>query len=273
VLRKSPDYPRPKLALSPDGSKLAFVGEREGSWELYLRPLDRFEAAPLPGTLGADMPFFSPDSEWVGFVAEGKLKKVSLADGQVVELARLYSLPGGASWSEDGVIFVAAREGLIGISENGEEPRRFTDVSEDLHPEWPAVVPGGRFVLFSEFPNGIHLLSRETGRSTLLVPNGEQPQVLSSGHILFERERTLFVVPFDARTLEITGEPRGTSERVYERQSATSAEGRLPMSRTSPSADESSSGSTEPARRHALQTCGTCTTSGPFSRPTGELSR
>jgi serine/threonine-protein kinase len=227
VLRKSPDYPRPKLALSPDGSKLAFVGEREGSWELYLRPLDRFEAALLPGTLGADMPFFSPDSEWVGFVAEGKLKKVSLADGQVVELARLSSLPWGASWSEDGVVFVAAQEGLIGISENGEELRRLTDVSDGLHPQWPAVVPGGRFVLFSEFRKGIHFLSRETGRSTLLVPNGEQPQVLSNGHILFERERTLFVVPFDARTLEITGEPRGTSERVYERQAAVSAEGTL----------------------------------------------
>jgi len=236
VLPRSPDYPRPKLALSPDGSKLAFVGEREGSWELYLRRLDRFEVTRLPGTSGADMPFFSPDSEWVGFVAESMLKKVSLADGQIVDLGRLSALPAGASWSEDGAIFVATQEGLVEISQNGGERRRLTEPSEgEGRPQWPVVLPGGRFVLYNQNPTGIHLLWRETGRRSLLVANGDHARYLPSGHILFERDsalsgtgrRALFVIPFDLRRLEIAGEPRAVSEKLLMRQSAASAEGTL----------------------------------------------
>jgi hypothetical protein len=69
------------LALSPDGSRLVYVAARGGVQQLFVRPIDSQEAKPLPGTEGAESPFFSPDGQWIGFFAGGKLKKVSIAGG------------------------------------------------------------------------------------------------------------------------------------------------------------------------------------------------
>jgi serine/threonine-protein kinase len=71
----------PVFAMSPDGMRLVYVANRGGTRQLYLRQLDRFEATPIPGTEGAETPFFSPDGQWVGFFADGKLKRVSLSGG------------------------------------------------------------------------------------------------------------------------------------------------------------------------------------------------
>ena len=89
------------LALSPDGRLLAYTAGRGEKSQLYLRPLDRFEAAPVAGTAGAASPFFSPDGRWVGFFAEGRLKKVSVAGGPALDLGEA-SQPFGASWGDGG---------------------------------------------------------------------------------------------------------------------------------------------------------------------------
>ena len=67
------------LALSPDGTAIAFLGHKpsEGIPRLYVRRLERMEAALLPETDGADGPFFSPDGQWIAFFSSGKLKKIS----------------------------------------------------------------------------------------------------------------------------------------------------------------------------------------------------
>jgi hypothetical protein len=77
---------RPSLAISPDGSRLAYAAERGGVSRLYVRPLEEKAAALLPGTEGASEPFFSPDGKWIGFFAEGKVKKVPSAGGTPVTL-------------------------------------------------------------------------------------------------------------------------------------------------------------------------------------------
>jgi len=75
------NYSSPILAFSPDGSQLAYVAIRGGTQQLYLRPMDSLEDRPLAGTEGAANPFFSPDGQWLGFFAGGKLKKVSVSGG------------------------------------------------------------------------------------------------------------------------------------------------------------------------------------------------
>ena len=97
----------PILALSPDGTRLVYVGRgAAGGHRLYVRELARFEATPIPGTDGGEGPFFSPDGQWVGFGADKQLKKVSLAGGQPLILCDAPTLR-GASWGTDGTILFA----------------------------------------------------------------------------------------------------------------------------------------------------------------------
>ena len=76
----------PAVALSPDGTHLAYVARQGGTQQLYLRAMDSLEAKPIPGTEGAINPFFSPDGQWLGFFAGGKLKKVSVSGGATLTL-------------------------------------------------------------------------------------------------------------------------------------------------------------------------------------------
>ena len=91
--------------LSPDGAVVAFVAQKgdEGRPQLYVRRLDQLQATPLSGTDDAVSPFFSPDGQWIGFFADGKLKKISVTGGAAVTLADAPSARGGA-WSEDDTI-------------------------------------------------------------------------------------------------------------------------------------------------------------------------
>jgi len=101
-----------EIAVSPDGRRVAFTaGNAAGTNQLWVRPLDRLAAQVLGGTEGAGMPFWSPDSGWIGFFAEGKLKKVKVSGGPPQDVANAPNGRGGA-WNRDGVI-------LFGLSING----------------------------------------------------------------------------------------------------------------------------------------------------------
>jgi len=90
--------------ISPDGLHLAFHGmDTTGRSRLWVRHLNAVAALPLPGTEDAGRPFWSPDSRFLGFVAEGKLKKIDIAGGPAQKIC---DAPGGSdgSWSPEGVI-------------------------------------------------------------------------------------------------------------------------------------------------------------------------
>src|SRR5437588_2403010 len=91
------------FAVSPDGSKLVFVGFSKEKKQLWVRPLNSVAAQPLAGTENATYPFWSPDSQTIGFFAEGKLKKIDAAGGPVITLAEAESGRGG-TWNADGII-------------------------------------------------------------------------------------------------------------------------------------------------------------------------
>ena len=110
-------YQTKHAVLSPDGSLLAFVARPRGQApQLYVRRIAELEAVELAGTEGARDPFFSPDGQWVGFLASGKLKKVPVAGGTVITLCEA-SNTRGAWWSEDGRIVFNHQDLLGGIHE------------------------------------------------------------------------------------------------------------------------------------------------------------
>jgi len=99
---------RTALALSPDGRRRVFVSRNGDVQQLYVRALDEDEARPLTGTLGAEQPFFSPDGRWIGFWAEGQLRKVPSQGGPAIAICDAPgAAPLGASWGDDGVIVFA----------------------------------------------------------------------------------------------------------------------------------------------------------------------
>ena len=115
------------VAISPDGRHIAFVTEGEDSRRLYLRKLDQTQSEFVEGSEGARTPFFSPDSQWLGFHTGDSLKKVSVAGLAPVTIGE-NSDPRGATWSVDGTIVTTngPGRGLIRFSADGGEPRQLT---------------------------------------------------------------------------------------------------------------------------------------------------
>jgi serine/threonine protein kinase len=115
------------VALSPDGTHLVYVARQGGIQQLYLRPLAGLEAKPIPGTEGAIQPFFSPDGQWLGFFADGKLKKIPASGGASISLGDGAD-PRGASWGSQGmIIFVPTRNSaLVQVSDAGSTPQTLT---------------------------------------------------------------------------------------------------------------------------------------------------
>ena len=140
------------MALSPDGSTLAFVASADGVNRLYVRKRDDPEMKPLAGTEGADDPVFSPDGKSLAFIADFALKKVSF-DGPVVSLVKVGD-PRGVTWAGDDTLVYTPESsgGLFQISSNGGAPRAITTVdnkkNERTH-RWPQGLPGGKAVLFT----------------------------------------------------------------------------------------------------------------------------
>ncbi len=210
------------IEVSPDGSKIAYTtGEDGQKRSLVLRPLDRFQETVLAtgeGASGPYHPFFSPDQDWLGYVTPGELKKISASGGAPITLAQV-DRSRGASWGPDGTIVYARSvfTGLSLISAAGGDPQPLTELDEEAGEQshrWPQWLPGGKAVLFSSLTEGgqfvfedgaIEVVTVETGERKVVHRGGYYPRYVSTGHILYVHEGTLFALPFDAKRLEATG--------------------------------------------------------------------
>ena len=211
----SSGFPRRKLALSPDGSRLVFVAQLEGGdTQLYQRLLDRRVSEPMIDTEGARSPFFSPDGRYVAFFAQGQLKKVSVSGGKPLTLAVAPGFPQGGDWAGDDIIFVTnnMQPHLIAAGGGTAQPVPFHD--ENMRANvyaWPRFLPDGRRILISYWGEllgrpGPHILtlSLETGEHRFVV-EGSDGQYVESGHLLFERDNAALVAPFDPVKAEVIG--------------------------------------------------------------------
>jgi serine/threonine-protein kinase len=143
------DPRRGLVSISPDGRNVVYVARRGDATQLYLRPMDQLDALPLRDTEDAFGPFFSPDSEWVGFYADGNLKKVSITGGAPMVLCDV-DLVWGASWSgpDDTIFFSQAYSSeLYRVSASGGTPELVTTLTleeeERGHCWLEEVLPGG----------------------------------------------------------------------------------------------------------------------------------
>ncbi|HZI28184.1 MAG TPA: protein kinase [Gemmatimonadaceae bacterium] len=147
-----------RIALSPDGSRLAYMGPSAQGVQLWVRRRDQLEGTPIPGTTGAAAPFFSPDGSQVGFLNVGRqsLHAVSLDDGAITTLVDSAVVRVGAAWGEDGLLYVDAHRGLVRLPVN--QPPDSAEVLVGLDrvpdPKFPQFVPNGKGVLFTRSVGG-----------------------------------------------------------------------------------------------------------------------
>jgi eukaryotic-like serine/threonine-protein kinase len=207
------------LAITPDGSRLVYVGNR--GTQLFVRALDALE--PVAVFTGAPRgPFVSPDGQWIGFTDSNTvLKKVAVTGGPVVTLATLDgSTPRGATWAPDDTIIYAtsnATTGLQRIAVAGgpttvlTRPDRAQGEADHF---WPELLPGGRAVLFTirALTGGVDaaqvaVLDLQTGMRKILVRGGSHAHYVPSGHLVYGAGATLRAVPFDLAALETRGTP------------------------------------------------------------------
>jgi serine/threonine-protein kinase len=219
------------MALSPDGLLLVYVAQTgPNQHQLFLRRLDQLDARPLAGTERAVSAFFSPDSRWIGFFTQDKLKKVSVLGGSPVTLCDIKANL-GASWGGDGHIVFSSglRQGVKRISAAGGPVEDLMDESfmEShglLMVASPIVLPGGKSVLFTSVAGfswseiRIAALSLETGEVKFLVEGAVGGSYHPTGHLIYLQERAMMAAPFDPGRLEITGSAVPVTEENMELQ-------------------------------------------------------
>jgi len=206
------------LALSPDGSRLAFLGAGKDGLELWVRPIGRLEAAAVPYTRGATHPFFSPDGKWLGFVSGNEIRKVPVGGGPAITISTVETNVPGASWGTNDTIVFATPGGLWQVPAAGGEPSRLaaSDTPRGERYRWPHVLPGGRAAVFTSVDEtGFHLaaVTLPDGVVRPLGLEGTSPRFVTGGHLVFARlDGALVAVPFDPRSLRITGPARAIAE-------------------------------------------------------------
>ncbi|MGH9254307.1 MAG: hypothetical protein ACRD3C_07030, partial [Vicinamibacterales bacterium] len=207
---------RPGVAISPAGTHVVYVAVSRGQQQLYLRAIDGIDASALAGTESATSPFFSPDGQWVGFFAQGKLKKVSVATGTTQALCDA-PFGAGGSWGTDGNIYFAATNisGISKVSANGGTPTDVTRLDRatgEVSHRWPQVLPGRGAVMFTVWTGPaldekqVHVQRLDTGERTVVIQGGETGRYVATGHVIYVRADELFAIAFDLARLEVSGQ-------------------------------------------------------------------
>jgi DNA-binding SARP family transcriptional activator/Tol biopolymer transport system component len=209
----------PTIAMSPDGRRLVYVGAGEQGPQLFLRPLDRVETVAISHTRGAELPFFSPDGEWLGFVSGNTISKVRLAGGPAITVCKVTTNVSGASWGPNDVIVFATPTGLWQVRAGGGDARILArDTARGEQYRWPEILPDGRSAVFTRVTEtGFQLaaVSLETGTVLPLGIEGTNPHFVTAGDLLFARQDgALLAARFDPNALRITGPARPVSDGV-----------------------------------------------------------
>ena len=211
------------IAVSPDGSRIAYVSVQQGALSLYVRTLSSLDVVRIEGLNSPRSPFFSPDGESIGFFDGDGLKRVSATGGAAVRITPITGIGRGASWGQDDSIVFATTDatGLLRVPAGGGEPVVITKPSQGDDHILPEILPGGRGVLYTVFPGGrpisnaqISILEFDTGMERTLIPGGSHAKYAASGHIVYGYSGTLRAVGFDLETLTTRGNPVPVIERV-----------------------------------------------------------
>jgi hypothetical protein len=197
------------VGVSPDGSRIAFVGVLSGGRQVYVRSLDQLEAVPVRGSENATGFVFSPEGESIGVVdAGGVLKTIRLSDGTMTTVTREVSILYGAAWGRDERIVFVRDGALWRVPSSGGTPEALTALATDTLHAWPFVIGNGEAILFGAASGDdwrIDAVVPATGERRTIVERGRLPLHAASGHLLFFRDGELLAAPFDTDRLEVTG--------------------------------------------------------------------
>jgi serine/threonine protein kinase len=210
-----------RVAISPDGKRMVYIGPAERGGRLWLREHDQLNSTPITGTEGAGSPFFSPDGRHVGFLINGTtLRTVSLDGGPVLTLSDSVNSTGG-TWGPDGYIYVEGDSGILRMRSSGgaAEVVYNAPARKEVGAEWPILLPAARGLVFRT--RRANQAAADFQIVAMKLPDGE-PKVLMrgvyamyspTGHLLVATaEGKLLAVPFDPEKLEATGSPIGLLE-------------------------------------------------------------
>ena len=210
------------LAISSDGRFVVYSAIEENPVsqakpKLYLRRMAQSSAKLIPGTEGGSHPFLSPDNRWVGFWADGKLKKIPVEGGVPATLCAASSLS-GASWGRDnGIVFTdGLQSGLSIVSAEGGKPEALTKPDpkrEESSHRLPSWLPNGKAVLFTVMRHQwdsqpkLALLRLDTREWHVLLQDGSDARYVPTGHLVFLRQAVLMAVRFDPVRMKVIGQP------------------------------------------------------------------
>jgi serine/threonine protein kinase/Tol biopolymer transport system component len=213
------------LAISPDGRTLVIAAVVNGKRQLWLRAMDALQAQPMAFTEDATYPFWSPDSRYIGFFAQSKLKKVAASGGPAQSLCDV-PLGRGGSWNREDVIVFSPGNGGISIQRvaaAGGVPVDVTKTKGAL--KHPVFLPDGRHFLYISAngpaeQTGIYVGSLDGKENRRVLPDVSSvvfaPPVQGGrvGHVLFVREGTLMAALFDAGSAQVSGDVFPVAEGV-----------------------------------------------------------
>jgi serine/threonine-protein kinase len=220
------------IALSPDGRAIVYVAQGPAGRQLYVRQLDAFTSAPVPGTQNAySDPAFSPDGHSVIYVGvDGGVFRAPVIGGQASQVGTA-SICCTLEWSERGILY-STLSGVELVPLSGGAPRRLGRIG--LPGPTAVSLPGGKAILYLSAGSTHHVeaLDLATARSTRVegLPEAVDDIAWSDGYLLLQVGTNLEAVAFDARRLRARGEPvmlvqgvrLGASGGVRESQSSVS---------------------------------------------------
>jgi serine/threonine protein kinase len=218
---------------SPDGRHLAIVAldSSSGKQSLWVRPLGATSPQRVEKTEEAGSPFWSPDSQHIGFFAEGRLKRVAVSGGtvqticEVAKSASASAFGDGGTWNQEGVIVFAvygATPGapLMRVPAVGGVPTAVTALEKDeMWHSGPQFLPDGRHLLYfavnkEEENSAIYVQELGTTKRVLVLKNTTRGLWAPPGYLLFIREGTLFAQRMNAKTFQLKGEPAAVAQDV-----------------------------------------------------------
>ena len=220
TLSPSPVASTAQLALSQDGTRLAFVAAaRRSPPVIWLRPLDSAGSTPLPGTEGAAFPFWAPDGRSLAFFAGGRLKKIDIAGGTPLVLAD--AVGRGGTWTADDIIVFAPQpnSAMFRVAASGGSVEPVLSLgAEHIGQNWPVVLPDQRHLLFYQRSRkvelqGVSVVALDSPASVQVIRSDGMP-IYGSGYLGTVRDGTLFVQAFDEQSLRTTGPPLRVADNV-----------------------------------------------------------
>lgn len=200
------------LALLPDGRTLIVAVTDDTGRRLYRRSLDELTATPIAGTNEAMSPFCSPDGQWIGFYADGRLRIVPVAGGAPLDIAAAPGAPTGASWgTNDRIVFTYGwRSPLYAVSARGGPVETIVPLragERDVYMRAPELLPDGRHVVIEVEPHGLLAIDLESGQRTMVTGRDARTPRYVNGQLIVRQGAALLAAPFDLESSSLTASP------------------------------------------------------------------